>query len=385
MNPDKKLLPEGKWPMLPKMKKERHQLKYRSTVCLNCKHPLDISDEYCSNCGQLNSTKKLAFNDFFNEFFAGILSYDSRFYRTLGVLLFKPGKISKDYIEGKRIRYANPYRFYLSASIIFFLLWSFPRDFDSIETPAVVVPSEKEKAQIDSLIMAERNNNAALDSLLTKNKAASALVESSLKNQDTVKKKVVYVSEAEVDTMSFFNGLYKKGEIFFDHYERTKMQNADKALDSLKYSNTNINHWLYKKTVDAHVFTNNPGLFLNYFVSKLPFIIFIYLPVFALFIWLLYLRRPFTYMEHLIFTFHNQTTWFVLFGLAILLDWIFQTNWITGFSLLVFLFYLYKAFRRFYGQGRVKTILKFIIINIIFFTLAIVATIFSVLASFAIY
>lgn len=124
---------------------------------------------------------------------------------------------------------------------------------------------------------------------------------------------------------------------------------------------------------------------MSYFVSKLPFIIFFYLPVFALFIWLLYLRHPFTYMEHLIFTFHNQTTWFVLFAMAVVLDYIFHTSWFAGVTIFIFLFYLYKAFRRFYEQDRVKTVLKFSIINIIFFTLAIVATIFSVLASFAIY
>lgn len=387
MDPDKKLLPEGKWTILPKMKKERHQLKYRSTVCLNCKHPLDISDEYCSNCGQLNSTKKLSFNDFFNEFFAGILSYDSRFYRTLGVLLFKPGKISKDYIEGKRVRYANPYRFYLSASIIFFLLWTFPQDLESIETPDVVVPSELEGPQLDSLLTAERENNPALDSILTKNKTAAALVEKGInqKKEEAEEKEDVYLPESTLDTMSFFNRLESKITIFSNHYEETEVSNADEALESLNYSNTALNHWLYKKTVDAHVFIKNPGLFLSYFVSKLPFIIFFYLPVFALFIWLLYLRRPFTYMEHLIFTFHNQTTWFVMFGFVLILEWIFQAGWFTGIFILIFLFYLYKAFRRFYGQGRVKTILKFIIINIIFFTLAIVATIFSMLASFAIY
>ncbi|MGB7842215.1 MAG: DUF3667 domain-containing protein [Salinimicrobium sp.] len=385
MDQDKKLKPEGKLTVFPKIKKERHELKYRSTVCLNCQHPLDISDEFCPNCGQLNSTKKLAFNDFFNEFFAGILSYDSRFYRTLGVLLFKPGKISKDYIEGKRVRYANPYRFYLSASIIFFLLWNFPQDFNNLNTPTIGPQSQEEKAEMDSVITAERVNNAEFDSLLKNNTLAANLVEKSL-TRDTVKtKKDVYLPEAQLDTMSFFERLGKKGIIFFDHYETTKMENPDVALDSLKYENTPLNHWIYKKTVDIHIFLNNPGLFLSYFVSKLPFIIFFYLPVFALFIWLLYLRRPFTYMEHLIFTFHNQTTWFVVFGAAILLDWIFQTEWIQGFSMLVFLFYLYKAFRRFYGQGRVKTILKFIIINIIFFTLAIVATFFSLLASFAIY
>jgi multisubunit Na+/H+ antiporter MnhE subunit len=90
-------------------------------------------------------------------------------------------------------------------------------------------------------------------------------------------------------------------------------------------------------------------------------------------------------MEHLIFTFHNQTTWFVLFGIAVGFNSILESSAATWIATLVFGFYLYKAFRRFYGQGRVKTILKFIIINFIFFILAIVAALFSVLASFAIY
>ena len=101
------------------MANERQLLKYRGTKCLNCFQPLDRSEKFCHNCEQLNSTKKLAFNDFFNEFFAD----DSRLYRTLSSLLFNPGKISKDYIEGKRQRYANPYRFYLTASIIFFIIF----------------------------------------------------------------------------------------------------------------------------------------------------------------------------------------------------------------------------------------------------------------------
>lgn len=374
MNTEKKSTPI----IFPKIRKERHLFKYRSTECLNCHHPLDLSDQYCPNCGQLNSTKKLAFNDFFNEFFAGIFAYDSRLYRTLGALLFKPGKISKDYIEGKRVRYANPYRFYLSASIIFFLVWSIPQDFENIETNGVLNPDQEQAAQIDSALAVQRATNPTLDSLLGEKIPILP---------DTIQKekKVVHYSERELDTLSFFQRTGKKLEMFFNYYERTEEKNIDDALESMNYTNSRFNHWLYKKTVDAHVFINQPGVFANYFVSKLPFIIFFYLPVFAMFIWLLYLRRPFTYMEHLIFTFHNQTTWFVLFGIAVILDYIFNTSWMTGMAMLVFVFYLYKAFRRFYGQGRVKTILKFIIINIIFFTLAIVATLFSVLASFAIY
>lgn len=357
-------------------KKERHLLKYRGTECLNCHRPLDVSDEYCSNCGQLNSTKKLAFNDFFNEFFAGIFAYDSRFYRTLGVLLFRPGKISKDYIEGKRVRYANPYRFYLSASIIFFLIWSLTHDFEPNAVPEDPEITQEQVVQADSILTATKARNPALEIVLPKIDTVKV---------DTVKQEAFYLPEKTVDTMEFFQRVGKKWEIFSDFYEEKEIKHPSVALDSLNYEDTRFNHWLYKKTVDAEMFSSDSSLFLKYFISKLPFIIFFYLPVFALFIWLLYIRRPFTYMEHLIFTFHNQTTWFVLYGLAINLDFLFQTDFVTVIATLVFVFYLYKAFRTFYGQSRIKTVLKFIIINIIFFILAVFAAAFSLLASFAIY
>lgn len=245
MATEKKNIPEK---YFPKIFKERHQLKYRSTECLNCHHPLDLSEQYCPNCGQLNSTKKLAFNDFFNEFFAGIFAYDSRLNRTLGVLLFKPGKISKDYIQGKRVRYANPYRFYLSASIIFFLIWSITRDFEGIQT----TPDPKEAAVMDSILIRERAQNPQLDSLLLSRVPPIP---------DTSTSKVVYYSEKELDTLSFVNRTHKKLEMFFNHYERTEEKNIDEALEELDYSNTRFNHWLYKKTVDAHVFLNEPGCF----------------------------------------------------------------------------------------------------------------------------
>ena len=358
---------------LPTIYKERHKLKYRNTECLNCYHPLDISDEYCPNCGQLNCSKKLAFNDFFNEFFAGIFAYDSRFYRTLGVLLFKPGKISKDYIEGKRVRYANPYRFYLSASIIFFLLWSTTH---KVEAPIKLDPdlTTEQRREADSLLALQREANPELSVILPS-------IDTPIDTITTV----TYVPEKDLDTMDYLNARIKQWQVFSDHYKSTEMRNPEAALDSLNYSQTGFNQWFYRKTVDAERFSSDSDLFWNYFYSKLPFIIFFYLPVFALFIWLLYLRRPFTYMEHLIFTFHNQTTWFVLFGIAVGFNSIFNNSTATWIATPLFAFYLYKAFRRFYGQGRVKTLLKFIIINIIFFILAFIAAAFSVLASFAIY
>ena len=114
------------------MNSRRSLVKYRGEECLNCGRSLEEEHKFCPNCGQLNSIKKLALGDFFSEFFSGLFAYDSRFIRTMRILLFKPGKISKDYIQGKRMRYVNPYRFFLTTAIIFFLIYGYDNSFEGI-------------------------------------------------------------------------------------------------------------------------------------------------------------------------------------------------------------------------------------------------------------
>lgn len=355
------------------MKPKRAYLPYRGTRCLNCKTPLDVSDRYCSYCGQINSTKKLSLGDFFNEFFAGLFAYDSRLHRTLRSLLFRPGKISKDYIEGKRQQYANPYRFYLSASIIFFILWSISNSF-GVETNETLPPD----------ITVAENSVVAKDSVATKKETGTSESFFSLYDQD-LEFEEIYLKEQEIKKMGVLDAAEKKLEIFSAYYNTDKNKNAVEALKELKYNNSLYNRWLYKKVVDIDFFHSNPELFLSYFIGKLPFIIFFCLPLFAVFIWLLYLRRSFTYMEHLIFTFHNQTVLFLLLIIMVLLQSIFDTSWIPTTLIFLFLIYLYKSMRRFYGQGRIKTLLKFLILNGIFVILALFISTFAILASFAVY
>lgn len=69
--------------------------------CLNCGQPLIGNENFCSYCGQKNSTKELSFDRFLNNLFSGFFSFDSRFWRTFIPLLTKPGKVSKEFIEGK--------------------------------------------------------------------------------------------------------------------------------------------------------------------------------------------------------------------------------------------------------------------------------------------
>ena len=115
----------------PVDQKPKVPINYRGTTCLNCEHPLELSDRYCPYCGQINSVQKLSLGTYFNEFVGSVLNYDSRFRYTIKDLLFKPGTITHDYVNGKRLKYANPFRFFLSISIIFFLLSSLINFFES--------------------------------------------------------------------------------------------------------------------------------------------------------------------------------------------------------------------------------------------------------------
>ncbi|MGB5653418.1 MAG: DUF3667 domain-containing protein, partial [Robiginitalea sp.] len=117
----------------PVKKGGRFPLKFRGTECLNCGHSLELSDRYCPYCSQANSTKHLSVKDFFEEFFAEIVNLDTRLFLTLFTMIRWPGKISLDFIQGKRKTYANPFRLLLSVAVIYFLMISFSGDFERLD------------------------------------------------------------------------------------------------------------------------------------------------------------------------------------------------------------------------------------------------------------
>jgi hypothetical protein len=89
--------------------------------CANCGAPL--ADRYCGRCGQ-DSHVSLSFGHFLHEFVEGMFHVDSTFWRTLRVLVTRPGLLTEQYLGGKRRSYSPPFRTYLVISIVYFVLAS---------------------------------------------------------------------------------------------------------------------------------------------------------------------------------------------------------------------------------------------------------------------
>jgi hypothetical protein len=376
--------------------KSRRHFKYRSNKCLNCGQPLDLSDVYCPYCSQLNSTKSLSLKDFITEFFSSIVSYDSRLRFTFTDLLFRPGTITKNYIYGKRLRYTNPFRFFLSVSIIYFLLINIINVFNANYNPPFLdfndgVQSEienKDKQEILAALDTIRGiKQVVLDTQALQNFEIVANTVPSVKdtipsgkntsnegswfiNGDTIyNKKNSYPERlAALDSMGYIPGTVRKFEIFRDFYKDTEIKDATKALDSLQVEKNRTNSWIYERNKSMERISESPREFITYLFSKIPFFLFFFAPLFAIFFWLFYARRKFTYMEHLIFIFHIFSFTFLALIITALPDLIFKTE---VFSSILFLLigpvYFYLALKKFYRQSYIKTFIKFIFLNIIFF------------------
>ena len=94
----------------------------RGNKCLNCENSISEEDNFCSRCGQVNDLKKVSLKQYLSAYFDDFLSFDSRLLNTIVGLIFKPGFVTKNYVEGKRMSYVNPFKLYIQITILFFLL-----------------------------------------------------------------------------------------------------------------------------------------------------------------------------------------------------------------------------------------------------------------------
>tara|TARA_R110000796_G_scaffold41772_4_gene103441 strand:+ start:17038 stop:18177 length:1140 start_codon:yes stop_codon:yes gene_type:complete len=353
----------------------RLQLQYRGVECSNCNHPLDISDKYCPNCSQINSNKKLSIKDFFDEFFASLISYDSKLLKTLAALLLRPGQISIDYIDGKRVRYTNPFRFLLSLSIIYFLLVSYNSNFSEIDQYAST--NNGNILDIDGLsLLNATNSNINLD-VKEKDEVLKQFdsiqlkqtLNKTLKSRDStiLSNPKLYFKNLEKD--NFLKRFFKKAEFFNTIVKNEKIFKFNVILEKYQIESTLENKAAFNGAKGFLKLISQPGSFLNMVISRLPFLIFLFIPVFTLFIWLLYIRKKYNYTEHLIFSFHNQSLLFILLIVSALIDAIFNLD-LSAILFFVFGIYLFISMRKFYKQGWFKTFVKFGILNTVFFILA---------------
>ncbi len=94
--------------------------KVSTENCLNCGEVL--TGQHCSHCGQRATVRVLSLWGMLRDVLGDMTNFDSRLWRTLVPLAFRPGLLTQDFLRGRRASYTPPFRMYLILSVAFFLL-----------------------------------------------------------------------------------------------------------------------------------------------------------------------------------------------------------------------------------------------------------------------
>ncbi|MBL8547863.1 MAG: DUF3667 domain-containing protein [Hyphomonadaceae bacterium] len=106
--------------------------------CANCDAP--VSGRYCSNCGQ-HAQPHRKLSSLAGEFLNGLWHLDTKTWRTVPMVLFRPGTLTRNYVYGKRARYLSPLTMFLFAIFLMFFAFS------TIEAPMNVRDNDVEVTQ----------------------------------------------------------------------------------------------------------------------------------------------------------------------------------------------------------------------------------------------
>jgi hypothetical protein len=104
-------------------------------VCLNCGAALQ--GPFCSHCGQRVIPAYPTLREMAGDAWREFSGYDGRFARTFRLLLWRPGALTLEVLEGRRARYVAPLRVYLAASLVYFLFAAAAPDPEIVNRPAV--------------------------------------------------------------------------------------------------------------------------------------------------------------------------------------------------------------------------------------------------------
>ncbi|WP_130735319.1 DUF3667 domain-containing protein [Flavobacterium sp. J27] len=333
--------------------------QYRGYECLNCETPLDVSEKYCHHCGQLNSTKKITISDFIEEFLSNFYAYDSRLRNSIISMFTKPGLLAKEFNEGKRQKYANPFRLFLSVSILLFLSMSLSNKYSQPEKTASSTSINSNKPEeLSKLIINDSLANPEQEKLKKK-------IEKQIESRRDFHKDSIYTNqELSKNSLGFYYGLSS----FRNFNLKYPNKSESEALKELGYDDNQLNRYIYSK---SKLFKTNDikSELTEYFYQKLPFLIFLSLPIITIIFWMMFYSRKINYTEHLIFSYTYFTFLFICLILYNTIDIFYSTvaDFLMGFyTIILFPFYLYRSLRNFYQQNRWITILKFVILNPLF-------------------
>jgi hypothetical protein len=354
-----------------------HNKEREEKICLNCN--AHVYGRYCHICGQENIQEKQTFGHLVTHFVYDVTHFDGKFFSTLKYLLFKPGFLSKEFLRGRRASYLDPIRMYVFTSAIFFIIFfSFVKKSDDFNENSVIndnkvdstISSVQQQINTDNDTAEKKILLQQLESLKKKKKPKVQMQAGVPQGSGVVNLSVDSTDKDEDASLPFFGSHLPATLEKYDSIQNKRPANKKDG-------------W-FKYRIKKRLVTLNEAYRANKkefwktiserFQHAYPQMMFVSLPLAALILQLLYVRRrkQFFYASHAVFILHVYIAVYILLLIYYLFSGLHHASGWRVFGLidillsLSIIYYIYKAMRNFYGQGRIKTLFKYFIFSIFY-------------------
>lgn len=278
--------------------------------------------------------------------------------RTLAALLFKPGKLTEEYVRGRIVSYIAPFRLYLVSSVVFFLMMSFV-GLGRLES--VTMKLDEAEAAADSASIAADSAAALADSIAASvvpdgmarpdSMAAASAIQESAEDPSRVTPVAQDSAGVPQDSADAPDPPLDTGEpLPFGQRQRWAQNinfegSSGFLMPALERKIGQIGHLPVRDAIRQ---------ILRDLLEYAPHMIFLLLPFYALLLKLMYFRRDRYYAEHFVFALHVHAFLFLNFTLMLLLP-----DQVDIVLLLWTLVYFWVAMKRVYKQGWFRTTIKY--------------------------
>jgi hypothetical protein len=311
--------------------------------CENCGALLH--GPYCSQCGQKSADRIVPVWHMVNEALEAVFELDLRVLRTFPKFLFLPGRLTKEYIDGRRKRYIRPFRLYLFTTFLLFttLALTTTSEFDFLFPPATATVSadttEAPAGEASPFFSPPADTTGFVGVPVDGgdeeggNEASAGGLFGPQEQREKMARKI------EEDT-----SVFQDTDVFEEPEANARLQRT-----------------LRQNVPDI---IRNPWDFIGSLIDRGPYVMFLMLPLFAFLLKILYVRRGRLYMEHMIFSLHVHAFAFFAFTVGLLLSqsdlgWLnAAAPWVDLSPLL----YLVLAMSHVYDQGLLKSSVKALIL-----------------------
>ncbi|WP_265129362.1 DUF3667 domain-containing protein [Chryseobacterium oranimense] len=265
-------------------------------TCQNCGHT--VEERFCPHCGQENTETRQPFYFLFTHFIEDFTHYDGQFWGTIKNLLFRPGRLTSIYLAGKRQQFVPPVKLYIFVSFITFFMFAlfplFNLNFNEKEK------NPNEKSLFEKIKAAE-----------TKEKLDSIKAQKNISKEDSAaiqKLTVIVPDSAKIDDFESALEMNKK----IDESTAYEGYKTQKSYDSALAKNPSVFNFIKKPLAHKFFELKEQGVTKGEIFKKLaetsfhnlPKALFLYLPMFAFFLWIFHHKKKWWYFDHGIFTLH---------------------------------------------------------------------------------